>query len=581
VSIFGRYGRVDTTEAGVHQAVAEAISAQFGQAEVDIDVLEDPMAALAAAEIELDIDDEFADSLIEDEILGLEDDLELEEDVEPFGIPHSSRVASANEVRFGKLGERRAARQASRAQKQESKAAARQSKAMAAEARTMTTQARAARAQASPLGQMIAAAVEGAMGAGAGELTQEAGPPMMPAVPWWQQYIPPPAPAAPFPAPVAVAPPAAPVPVVAPPVVEAGPETLPPTYVADAVTAEPSAQVAGLVHPTESFGATADAGFVARQRRSGAKQGAANAVVRSMQALSRVPYGEPSTFVEDPNSRPVLFGDGRIFDEAYGELLAVPCPSCSHLNRQAAFAGVGRDCSVCDTFGAILMPQSDVPSYASSSAYGIIPLLVPVVAAGATLATGQFAAGKKKSAADVEMRKGAVMQRLVKRREAKRAKKREKEAEKATKVAKAKADEAEIDKMFAELEGADEAEEKKAVAAEAEIDKMFAELDSDDEDADEDEKVSGLFGLDEFGIDDDDEDEFGVDEWADEVFGSDDGDDLFGLEAAIDEAYGIEDDDEDIFGIDDEDEDIFGIDEEDTSDEMYGMVRVLVPTSER
>lgn len=491
MSLFKKAKSGDISD-GVRSAVADALSSQFGS-DGDLGDFEDFEDDESMGSLELD--DEEIDAELYDIFLGDDDEDDDADDDEEVVGPHSSRVALANEVRFG--GKGFAARQAKRSGHL----------GIRSQKRTM----------AGPkiwgqLGELATAS----QGFAPLFIDQSGASAPVAGVPWWQQHV---IAAAPQPAPQ----PASSLASTAAVSVEAGVESLPPTYVVDQVQAQAEPGVAPVpVSPSVAFGSTAD-GLIHRQRRPRAKRGVQNAVARSTQALAQVPYGPKSALVEDPGSSPILLSDGRILDEVYGELLAVPCPSCSHMTRQAAYAGLGNDCCACDGFGAILIPQADVPSYFSTESYGFLPLLIPLVAAGAPLVAGGIGAGNAKEERSTEERKHSVMQRLLAKRQkiedAKAAKAKEKEASK-------------IESGAAAVESAVPSE------AESEIDDLFKDLESD--------------------LDDD---EYGVDAWAQDVFGGDDQNDFDEIDDELEEI---------------EDEEDF--DKEASSDETFGLVRVMIPS---
>lgn len=297
--------------------------------------------------------------------------------------------------------------------------------------------------------------------------------------------------------------------------VEAGPTSLPPVYVADPVTAS---QIKIGTRPQSlqmetSFGAMADRGIVGCQVRPRAKKAAQNAVFRGAQAVANAPFRPPQPFVEDRSASPVLLSDGRVVDTMHGELSTLPCPSCSRMTRKSAYGGQGDDCSVCDGFGAVLIPDSDVPSYTGCSSYGFLQFLAAPVAG---LISGHNEAVSQRKATEsalVAEKKEKVRQRLLKRLES----------------------------------GAGEGPDLDLDGdSHVDPDQDFDADDSEDESFGFDEDVFGDFDDDledeDLGSSDEDddsfdEDEFGIDEWAEDAFGSDDDedDDLDDLDDSDDE----------------------------------------------
>ena len=351
--------------------------------------------------------------------------------------------------------------------------------------------------------------------------------------------------------------------------VEAEKQTLPPVYVADKMGFEADADLIegrstvlrggrADLSVEDRFGATALVGLVNGQTRRSARHAARDAAKHGATVLAlspRTSSGAP--FVEDPGANPVLFGDGRIFDSIYGELVALPCPSCAPVSEREAFAGVGRSCIVCDGHGAFLTPASDVSEWSGGVRYGIFPLLIPLVTAGAAAATpilteggkGFLSSRRAQKAADLADREQAILARLKKKAET----------------------------VSAEVKAPGPAKVSAPEAAAASIPPVVPtsapEISA--------EVISGLFD------DDDEDDDFGfavlgdeVDDASVEVLLEDD-DDASELQGEIDAVFGISEDEFDALMEDDDDEDGFG--GEDASSERLidhvHCVRALVPSS--
>lgn len=208
---------------------------------------------------------------------------------------------------------------------------------------------------------------------------------------------------------------------VAPMITDMPVEEMPPTYVADDET--PAESVSELeevdLDMEESFGATCVGGFVSRAPGPKSRKAVVNSLWRASKGIETAPYGAARTFVEDPSSQPVLLEDGRILDEVYGQMCPVPCPSCARMSRATSFGAVARDCAVCDGFGALLIPEAEVPSFVSTEQYGWVPFLLPLVAGGVDLATKAAAANKASMESAVKSRKDEVLQRLLELKAAK------------------------------------------------------------------------------------------------------------------------------------------------------------------
>ena len=352
--------------------------------------------------------------------------------------------------------------------------------------------------------------------------------------------------------------------------VQAVKQTLPPVFVADKAGFEADANLlegraltlrgAHANLPVEErFGATGLKGFVGGQARKSARFAARDAAKNGATVLAlseRVSSAAP--FVEDLGAEPVLFGDGRIFDSVYGELVAMPCPSCAPLSERDVFAGLGRKCAVCDGYGAFLTPVSDVSQWSGGVQYGLIPLLIPLITAGASAAApalseggkGWLASKKQEKMADLASREQVILARLKKKEE---------------KVASVVASPASVPKPELNTK---------------------PELDEDEKDILEDEDFGSLVGIslddmleseftDESEEDDDDE-VFGISESELSSFLDDDDDD-----DDDDEAFGISESEISSLLDDDDDDDEFGAEDASsgTLAQRTTCVRALVPSS--
>lgn len=173
---------------------------------------------------------------------------------------------------------------------------------------------------------------------------------------------------------------------VLPAAIEAGKEDLPPVYVSDnaAVSEDVSANPDTFgslpmqdLPVEDTFGTAVKYGFIGKFSRSTSRDAARKAVFAGQHRLREHAQGEPQALQEDDAAEPVLLRDGSIVEPVYGQLHPVPCPSCNAVGDSAARMGAVSSCEVCDGFGAILIPDSDIDDYGSS--YGLMflaPFLV-------------------------------------------------------------------------------------------------------------------------------------------------------------------------------------------------------------
>lgn len=519
MSIFRQNDRSSLSR-GVHQAAAEALSEAFGLDDDLSGLLDDaPDHVLADAEVDLELDEDSIEPVLEDLFLDLDDD-----DDEDSFIENDDGDAPSS-LPPGRIGMAAAARQ--------------QYGLFKAIGRGLTGAAKAA-------GQFDEAYTQ----------ARTDFPSSAPLYPFMSSPSPaiPLAPALPVPSYPPLAPQVSSV-----PSVEAGPSSLPPVYVSDPVTAD---QIAVHTPPqtlkTEShFGASADRGIVGCQIRPRAKKAARNAVFRGAQAMSSAPFHPPQPLVEDPSAHPVLFSDGRVVDSMHGELSTLPCPSCARVHSKSVFGATSDDCPVCDGFGAILVPDADVPSYAGCSHYGFVQFLIAplakLAAAGQQHQEQQRAA---ESAAAVQ-KKGLIHARLMKQLSDK--------------------DAPSLGSGASDLSPGTPVQPASSPSGELVDSSVFGfDSESDDEDVfgfdvddefgfDMDTEIEG----DDFGGDDLEDDDFGVDEWVDDVFGADDD-----VEDALNDDLFDEDDlDED--ELDDEDDDVSSM----NPSPRYTLARAMLPSA--
>lgn len=160
-------------------------------------------------------------------------------------------------------------------------------------------------------------------------------------------------------------------------------DALPPTYVADEECFDDEGdelleeECMGGLRTQDRYGSAAKYGFVGSHPRKAEREAAKKALERSGKKLSSPRrHGNKVPFVEDRESDPMLYSDGTIVDQIYGEMVAVPCPSCSGLGEDAARYGADTECVVCERFGVVLVPSGDVDDWFGSTTYGILPLLI-------------------------------------------------------------------------------------------------------------------------------------------------------------------------------------------------------------
>ena len=163
---------------------------------------------------------------------------------------------------------------------------------------------------------------------------------------------------------------------------EAGPEDLPPVYIADDDAAEEILADDSNTVSDESFGVSDRFGStwsnsVDTFGRVAGRSAACLAAKYGAARIRRIAPSPESAFVQDTLALPILFGDGKIYEPVYGRLQNLPCPSCSQAHG-------ANGCGVCEGFGAILVPDTDVDALvAGRSHYGAIGLILGIAAAAA------------------------------------------------------------------------------------------------------------------------------------------------------------------------------------------------------
>lgn len=197
--------------------------------------------------------------------------------------------------------------------------------------------------------------------------------------------------------------------------------TLPPVYVVDKVLATeaknaPSVTSPATVSPTTRFGASFHEGSV-RPRSGNDREAILRARFGSAKELREAVPGPSSPLVEDGGASPLLLSDGTISDPVHGRLSLLSCFSCSGLPA-ARYGASGNGCVVCDDYGAILVPASDLPTVAGTTRYGFIAALIsaitPLAGTAAQLGGGAVGAQKASHAQEASARASKVYDRLRK-----------------------------------------------------------------------------------------------------------------------------------------------------------------------
>jgi len=155
--------------------------------------------------------------------------------------------------------------------------------------------------------------------------------------------------------------------------IEASPHKMPPVYVEDqelldhAVEEESVGEAtiieAGTVEIQDTFGTSAIYGLVSRMPRNRSGEAAEKALKNGAYLAQHADAEKSGGFVEDAKAQPYLLSSGHIIEPVYGELGAIPCPSCAQLSHSAAYSGHGEDCVVCEGFGAVLIPKEEIGAF--------------------------------------------------------------------------------------------------------------------------------------------------------------------------------------------------------------------------
>lgn len=209
-------------------------------------------------------------------------------------------------------------------------------------------------------------------------------------------------------------------PVAAPPPqqVVADRQTLPPVYVADPslaarATASPSVASPAVMIPTSKFGASYVHGSE-KQRDLEGRSAAVRARLQGSSELRSSPVGDPVPMVEDATAHPVMTKDGEVVEPIHGRLVMVSCFSCCR--KPVSYGSSGNGCVVCDDYGAILVPSSDLSSVAGTESFGFIAALLgglaPLASKGAQSAGTAVSDAKLEKQRQATERAAKVYERL-------------------------------------------------------------------------------------------------------------------------------------------------------------------------
>lgn len=204
-----------------------------------------------------------------------------------------------------------------------------------------------------------------------------------------------------------------------PQAVVADKQSLPPVYVSDPVLAAeakvaPTVQSTAVLSPTTKFGASFQEGSV-KPRRGREREAITRARLESEKELRGSEPHPPTPLVEDAGAAPALLDDGNVVEPCHGRLVIVSCMSCSRRPADR-YGSSGNGCLVCDDYGAILVPASDLPSYAGTERFGFVAALLgalaPLAAPAAQLAGGAVGQRKQYAAQETSARAQKVYERL-------------------------------------------------------------------------------------------------------------------------------------------------------------------------
>ncbi len=204
-------------------------------------------------------------------------------------------------------------------------------------------------------------------------------------------------------------------------------QSLPPVYVADPSLAaqaqsSPSISSQAEMRPTTAFGASFQRGSVS-PRDSVGREAIVRARLEGAKELRETATSGSSPLVEDATAEPVLLSDGRIVEPVHGKLSMVSCFSCSRL-PPSRYGATGNGCVVCDDYGAILVPSSDIPAVAGTERFGFVAALLgalaPLAGTAAQLGGSSAMTGRQAQAQEATARASKVYERLKAQLEASR-----------------------------------------------------------------------------------------------------------------------------------------------------------------
>jgi hypothetical protein len=127
-------------------------------------------------------------------------------------------------------------------------------------------------------------------------------------------------------------------------------DDLPPVYVQDEALVVEGLEDPGL-ELSEAFGACSSYGALPRALRVPAARGA--------HRLGRARPYSLAPIVRDDEAYPLLLEDGSVVEPVYGRLHMISCPSCAQ-------AMTSDGCSICEGFGALLVPDDEMDGVAST-----------------------------------------------------------------------------------------------------------------------------------------------------------------------------------------------------------------------
>ncbi len=83
---------------------------------------------------------------------------------------------------------------------------------------------------------------------------------------------------------------------------------------------------------------------------------------RGLRRLGRAMPYSLGPMVRDDEAHPMLLEDGSVFEPVYGAMNMIACPSCAQ-------AMTSEGCSICEGFGALLVPEDEMDGVASTDGW--------------------------------------------------------------------------------------------------------------------------------------------------------------------------------------------------------------------